>query len=107
MARPSAKSTSVASRPPCAAPERLRWWDSMRRPRTSPSARTGPTCARNGPGSGTGSKGMARSSRPARSGTRALLLGVVERHAHDRGRDALLVAVELADLDLGAGLGVL
>src|SRR3954447_15063839 len=107
MARPSAKSTSVASRPPCAAPERLRWWDSMRSPRTSPSARTGPTCARNGPGSGTGSKGMARAYPRRASGTRALLLRVVERERHDGRRDPLLVAVELADLDLRADLGVL
>ena len=40
-------------------------------------------------------------------GPRPLLLRVVEREPHDRRRDPLLVAVELADLDLGAGLGVL
>src|SRR3954447_17894358 len=75
---------------------------------TSPSASTGPTCSRNGPGSGTGSKGMARAyPRRADSRTRALLLRVVERERHDRRRDPLLVAVELADLDLRADLGVL
>src|SRR3954469_24466159 len=75
---------------------------------TSPSASTGPTCSRNGPGSGTGAKGMARAyPRRADSRTRALLLRVVERERHDRRRDPLLVAVELADLDLRADVGVL
>src|SRR3954453_6212574 len=75
---------------------------------TSPSASTGPTCSRNGPGSGTGSKGRARAyPRRADSRTRALLLRVVERERHDRRRDPLLVAVELADLDLGPDLGEL
>src|SRR3954465_11283485 len=74
----------------------------------SPSASTGPTCSRNGPGSGTGSKGMARAYPPrAAPRTRGLLLRGVERERHDRRRDPLLVAVELADLDLGADLGVL
>ena len=37
---------------------------------------------------------------------RSRLLGIVEREAHDGGRDPLLQAVELADLDLGAELVV-
>ena len=47
-----------------------------------------------------------RTSDP-RLGPRALLLRVVEREPHDGRRDPLLVPVELADLDLRAGLGVL
>ena len=41
------------------------------------------------------------------SGAGPLLVRVVEREPHDLGRDALLVAVDLADLDLGADRGVL
>src|SRR4029077_19453085 len=42
----------------------------------------------------------ARGPSAPRLAARALLLGVVERERHDRRRDPLLVAVELADLDL-------
>src|SRR3712207_4889696 len=41
------------------------------------------------------------------SGPRTRLVRVVERDAHHGGRDALLVAVELADLHLRADVGVL
>src|SRR2546423_1654138 len=43
----------------------------------------------------------------AGSAPRLLLLRIVEREAHDPGGDPLLVAVDAADLDLGADRGII